>query len=73
MIKDPDMLVKDFRTREMVKRRSVKNVALNCAGCGRVTAEFDHLFGWHICQDCDSDEVASDVSDHVMNPDRGLW
>lgn len=72
MIKDPSSMVKDFNTRQTVKRRSVKSYKLNCAGCGRVTAEFDHLFGWHVCAFCDSDEIAHDLADHVTNPNRGM-
>lgn len=73
MIRNADSLVKDFNTRQQVPRRSVKDIALNCAGCGTVTREYDHLYGWHICEDCDSDEIAAALADHVTNPNRGLW
>lgn len=71
MIRDPERLVTDFHTNQRVPRRSLRDIALNCAGCGAVTKEYDHLYGWHICEDCDSDKIAEHVADHVTNPNRG--
>lgn len=73
MIKDPDKMVKDFNTGEVVPRHSVKVLEGKCAGCGAFTNHYDHRFGWHVCIVCDSDEIAADISDHVMNPNRGMF
>lgn len=58
--------VKDFHTGRMVERFSRKDIALNCANCGQVTDRYDHLYGWHICTNCDSDETASEIVRDVM-------
>lgn len=67
MIREPEKLVTDFHTHKMVARRSVKSYSLNCAGCGRLTNEYDHFYGWHVCPECDSDAIAADLADRVMN------
>ena len=70
MIKDGDTMVKDFRTGEMVRRESKADRFDKCAGCGLFTRHYDHLYGWHVCIECDSDEIANDLADHVMHPNR---
>jgi len=63
--------VKDFHTGEIVERyqhRAMKR----CSGCGQMSPTYDAKWGWHICSDCDSEDVAADIADHVCNPNRGL-
>lgn len=72
MIKDGDKMVKDFHSGEIVKRQSKSAQFGKCAGCGLSTRRYDHLFGWHVCLECDSDSIAADLSDHVMHPNRGI-
>lgn len=58
--------VKDFHTGKMVERYRRKHPALNCANCGKVTTRYDAKYGWHICDDCDSDETASEIAQEAM-------
>jgi hypothetical protein len=63
--------VKDFHTGEMVTRIQYRVPSKRCSGCGTLTTTYDAKWGWHICSDCDSEDVAADIADHVMNPNRG--
>ena len=64
--------VKDFHTGEIVERYQYRTPSKRCAGCGEFSLRYDAKWGWHICQDCDSEDVAADIADHVCNPNRGL-
>lgn len=55
-------LVKDFDTGELVERFAYHKEPKPCAGCGGPACYVDHKFGWRVCIDCDSDEIAADVS-----------
>lgn len=65
-------MVKDFHSGKIVTRFRYKVPSRPCAGCGTHTVNYDSKYGWYVCADCDSDEIASDLTDHVLNPNRGL-
>lgn len=62
----------DFRTGENVLRFQYRVPSKPCAGCGTHTVNYDAKWGWHICTDCNSEDVAAEIADHVTNPNRGL-
>lgn len=39
-----------------------------CAGCGTHTHRWCFTYHWNVCKDCDTNEIARDVADHVCNP-----
>lgn len=40
----------------------------NCAGCGKLTKDFDNYFGWHICNTCSSDEITYNLTEYIVCP-----
>jgi hypothetical protein len=39
-----------------------------CAGCGSHTHRWCFIYDWPVCKDCNTDEIARDLADHVCNP-----
>lgn len=37
----------------------------HCTNCGKMTRQYDLRYKWRICDDCDSDDTAWKVADHV--------
>lgn len=67
MIPNPDSKVKDFHGGLRVSRRGLKMFLGKCAGCGSATSEYDHLYGWYVCEECNSDDVAASLTRDVLD------
>lgn len=63
--------VRDFHTGRPALRRQCRIIAKPCAGCGKQTQHYDAKYGWHVCPDCDSEDIADELVRHVMNPNEG--
>lgn len=57
---------KDFHTGKMGLRFRYQVPSHPCANCGTHTVNYDGRYGWHVCQDCDSDETASELARDIM-------
>jgi hypothetical protein len=58
----PDGMVKDFDTGEIVARYTYHKETKSCAGCGKPGAYHDHKYGWRVCIECDSEDIAANVT-----------